>query len=1581
MKKYLIAISFLITSVSFGQVIWPKTTPLFQQSGSATTWGQNNGIFYPVVGLVLPTYSDTSSANLNAYIKLTPFCMIATSDGRFWIRSFTANKWLEFAQTSGVGTVTSVSGLSPLFTVDNPTTAATFSLSNTTAYTVFCRAASTGVPSYLSLDTNFIAGFSTKVRPLFSAGTGITYNSVTGVITNSSPASSVTASKGLTKVGNDIQLGGKLTGDVEVSGNGLYDFSLSDVNGASIISRNSNGIELNSYVTGNSSLSRISVGADEIDISPNSTTNKLFVRNIPLSDTTQYITGINANDQLVKTLKSSITGSIGLQNVITNNPVLTTDNIIDGGGNDFTFNNAGNLNLESIAGIRSVGLLLDNGASSIYANRAGANSDVTVQSDSVFIRPHLGNYYINTLTNAVGTRALRYNPTTGRVTYTDTTIATGGTPGGSTKQVQFNNAGSFGGATGFEYQSGSSPNILMQSQNAAHTPLVIKGAASQTGHLLDLQNSSGTALNTYFGSSGGLHIGGVIDNGYTGNGLEIEWNGSDNVWRAYGRTSASYERSKFISNTTEIISGSIVGIWVDAAGNVGIHNSNTANGLLHIGAGSTSIAPLLFTAASPTTTSAAGQLMYNTGLLIFDSSSSKRDTLATRSWARNNISGSTPTLLAVTGAATTNANVTDTILFRSISSFRKPTSVYKFGNSITADLANGGSATTDSIYINRYGAHVGLSVVDEAHPGHGIFLGIQSHNAVINPGHSKMTTWLGINDPRYGGSDGRTYQKIINGLKAMFLNQYLTSWIQAGATDPSLTRLGGSTGYSSSTVGGKGTNGWSTTTLNDTIGYTFTGKTNVGAALIGYDSSTLLGARFQAVLRNTSDGIIVNDTTLTTNSQTDGKDGNTRSPMALIWSGLNAGKSYLLTIKSKQATNVLAVDYFGHMVPAANGIPMVWVKPSFLTGVGYATSPNFANNTIMTAVGSKMDSLRTALLTLGNYPLINVASCVDTTTGLESDGIHWNSSGHRSQYNCLLAALPSIETLPANQSVFYSGSHLYVAQGDSAAQLDNDAAGGGTNYIISTGLSNISNVITSNLSTGISSGQAVLGGTGAGENLTFQSTSNGTKGFIYFGSNGAYDQLRDYFGVGTAAPGARFEVSNITNAVAFKLTGNASQSNNLMELRNSGNTLLSSFGAGGALSIGGGISSYNSATPLNLQVAGGAGYIDFYNGSNGIGGNIRFSSLNFAAGSGVNIDAMKIASTGAVTINDGGVAIDTRIESDAESNMFLVDGTNNRIGIKTASPDSTLHIAGSIHTTAGVRLQNIPASHNADDSVLVWKASSQTVGYRALSTGSSQWTTTGSDIYYNTGNVGIGASSPTATLHVVPAGTSTSYGRIGNYLGDAGYFDFKADGGTDFPDSYAQIFGNAEEGLNLSFYAGSLSSISMSGSSITYVAPENYFNGNISTYGNANFLSNRVVMYDDGGDTRFELGNATNPGFLVLADPAGAYAFSANGNTGRLAFTGSLTTGFKSTATSITLNPNTDNTVEVTASGQTINLPAVIFVAGLEFYIKLTASGTCTIDANASELIDGSTTYSLSAQYKYVHIKSNGTKWLVIGNN
>jgi hypothetical protein len=95
---------------------------------------------------------------------------------------------------------------------------------------------------------------------------------------------------------------------------------------------------------------------------------------------------------------------------------------------------------------------------------------------------------------------------------------------------------------------------------------------------------------------------------------------------------------------------------------------------------------------------------------------------------------------------------------------------------------------------------------------------------------------------------------------------------------------------------------------------------------------------------------------------------------------------------------------------------------------------------------------------------------------------------------------------------------------------------------------------------------------------------------------------------------------------------------------------------------------------------------------------------------------------------------------------------------------------------------------------------------------------------------------------------------------------------------------------------------------------------------------------------------------------------------------GSFSRKYNSTATGITLD-GTYDVVEVTATGQTITLPTAASITGRVYTIKLTASGSSTIATTSSQTIDGSTTYSLSAQYKYVTVQSNGSNWIIIANN
>jgi len=66
----------------------------------------------------------------------------------------------------------------------------------------------------------------------------------------------------------------------------------------------------------------------------------------------------------------------------------------------------------------------------------------------------------------------------------------------------------------------------------------------------------------------------------------------------------------------------------------------------------------------------------------------------------------------------------------------------------------------------------------------------------------------------------------------------------------------------------------------------------------------------------------------------------------------------------------------------------------------------------------------------------------------------------------------------------------------------------------------------------------------------------------------------------------------------------------------------------------------------------------------------------------------------------------------------------------------------------------------------------------------------------------------------------------------------------------------------------------------------------------------------------------------------------------------------------------------------TLTLPAAANAVNM-ICIKKTDSSmdAVTIDGNGTETIDGELTYLLDAQYMYVNIVSDGSNWLIVGNN
>lgn len=131
---------------------------------------------------------------------------------------------------------------------------------------------------------------------------------------------------------------------------------------------------------------------------------------------------------------------------------------------------------------------------------------------------------------------------------------------------------------------------------------------------------------------------------------------------------------------------------------------------------------------------------------------------------------------------------------------------------------------------------------------------------------------------------------------------------------------------------------------------------------------------------------------------------------------------------------------------------------------------------------------------------------------------------------------------------------------------------------------------------------------------------------------------------------------------------------------------------------------------------------------------------------------------------------------------------------------------------------------------------------------------------------------------------------------------------------------------------------------------------------------------------------------LKLNAPATGIEMSAPSGTGlsistsNIAPTSTLTVdgsvGVKYTATAVDLTATAVMCViEVTATSKTVTLPTAVGITGRIYTVKLTASGTGTVATTSSQTIDGSTTYSLASQYKYVTVQSNGANWIVIANN
>jgi hypothetical protein len=178
------------------------------------------------------------------------------------------------------------------------------------------------------------------------------------------------------------------------------------------------------------------------------------------------------------------------------------------------------------------------------------------------------------------------------------------------------------------------------------------------------------------------------------------------------------------------------------------------------------------------------------------------------------------------------------------------------------------------------------------------------------------------------------------------------------------------------------------------------------------------------------------------------------------------------------------------------------------TTLDTSTTKYPTNRLVKEAVDAKQDSL--------GFTPENVANKTTTITGNESSD---------TKYPTVKALYDWSTGLFATQSslVGYVQTSRTITINGTAYDLSADRSWTIATPTASTGLTNTSGTWTSNLSTGISGGQSVIGGTASGNNLTLSSTSNATKGKILFGDS-AYDEVNNRLGIGISSPVVKLHV-------------------------------------------------------------------------------------------------------------------------------------------------------------------------------------------------------------------------------------------------------------------------------------------------------------------------------------------------------------------------------------------------------------------------------------------------------------------------
>ena len=106
---------------------------------------------------------------------------------------------------------------------------------------------------------------------------------------------------------------------------------------------------------------------------------------------------------------------------------------------------------------------------------------------------------------------------------------------------------------------------------------------------------------------------------------------------------------------------------------------------------------------------------------------------------------------------------------------------------------------------------------------------------------------------------------------------------------------------------------------------------------------------------------------------------------------------------------------------------------------------------------------------------------------------------------------------------------------------------------------------------------------------------------------------------------------------------------------------------------------------------------------------------------------------GTFVFNESSADLDFRIEGNGDANLFFTDAGNDRIGIKTNSPSTELHVVGGVKATGAIDFDGGGFTFNDSGAALDFRLETDTLTHAFFADGSAD-------------KIGFGTSSPTSAF-------------------------------------------------------------------------------------------------------------------------------------------------------------------------------------------------------------------------------------------